>query len=104
MPKMTPYEKGRKHEYQAIQTLQNWFGCYCIRSAGSHTPVDIIAGNGVEVYAVQVKTTSTLGTVNWDELRQWAEAFQATPMVLEKAIGGKWKVYIDGERITVSDT
>lgn len=104
MPKMTPYEKGRKREYEAKQRLESWFNCYVIRSAGSHTPIDLIAGNRFDVYTVQVKSSSTVHTVNWDELREWAEAFKAEPMVMEKCIGGRWRIYIDEKRYTPEGT
>ena len=44
-----------KHLYLCIH-LESQLNCDCvIRSAGSHTPIDLIAGNGKVVFAVQVK-------------------------------------------------
>jgi Holliday junction resolvase len=95
---MTPYEKGREREYKAKALMESWFGCAVVRSAGSHTPIDLVCGNGMNVYAVQVKSESDADTVNWYTLRQWAEYFQAIPTLLVYCTGGRWKVYFDGER------
>ncbi|RLG72883.1 MAG: hypothetical protein DRO23_09820 [Thermoprotei archaeon] len=103
MPKMTPYEKGRKMEYKAKQVMESWFGCYVIRSAGSHTPIDLICGNGIQVFAVQVKSEEAKHKVDWDTLREWSEKFQAIPMLLVMCKGGRVQVYIDGERVYGED-
>lgn len=95
MTPLTPYEKGRNLEYKAIQVMESYFGCETVRSAGSHSPADLMAGNGLEVYAVQVKAESQAGKVNWNRLREFAEAFQATPTLLVYCTGGRWKIYFD---------
>ena len=99
MSPRTPYQKGRDLEYKARAVMESWFGCYCVRSAGSHSPADLICGNGIHVYLVQVKTESTQGTINWNTLREWSEMFQAIPMLLVYCRGGRWKIYVDGEQI-----
>jgi Holliday junction resolvase len=92
----TPYQKGVQLEYKAKEVMESWFGCYVVRSAGSHTPIDLLCGNGVNVYAAQIKSESSYQKLDWNVLRQWAEAFQAIPTVLVHKKGGIWSIYFDG--------
>jgi len=95
--KRTPYQRGVQQEYKAIEVFQSRYARYVIRSAGSHTPVDFVAGNGEEVFAVQVKYGKKPREVNEDQLREWAQQFCAIPVVMEKIRGGRWKLhFIDG--------
>jgi len=103
MPHMTPYQKGYIREIKAREVMQSWFGCVTVRSAGSHSIVDIIAGNGIDVFAVQVKSESDEGSVDWNKLRYYAQQFQAIPTLLVYCKGGRWKVYLDEERFTKED-
>jgi Holliday junction resolvase len=103
MTPQTPYEKGRDLEYKAKELMESYFGCYVIRSAGSHTPVDLICGNGIDVYAVQVKFESVEKRVDWNKLREYAEALQAIPTLLVYCTGGRWKIYFDERRWTKYD-
>jgi len=96
----TPYEKGRRYEYEAKEKLESWFGMYVIRSAGSHTPIDLLAGNGIQVFAVQVKYDTEPTKAELEALREWAEKFQAIPILMQKQKGGRWKIIaIDGDDI-----
>lgn len=52
---MNHKKKGSAGEYRAMRMLEA-LGYFCVRSAGSHSPVDVLAFNGVEVKAIQVKT------------------------------------------------
>lgn len=98
MSPMTAYEKGRAKEYKAKELMESWFGCAVVRSAGSHTPVDLLCGNGIDVFAVQVKMESDEKQVDWNKLRFYAQQFQALPTLLVYCRGGRWKVYFDEER------
>jgi Holliday junction resolvase len=55
------YIKGRNYEYKTIQLLKKQ-GYYCVRSAGSHKVIDIVAflqGEGLEadiIKVIQVKS------------------------------------------------
>lgn len=98
MTPLTIYEKGRAREYKAKALMESWFGCTVVRSAGSHSPADLMCGNGIEVFAVQVKSEGGAKSVDWNKLRRFAEQFQAMPTVLEYCTGGRWKVYFDGEQ------
>lgn len=52
------YLRGRRFEYEIIHKLTA-DGYTCVRSAGSKSPVDIVAINEEEVLLVQAKTGST---------------------------------------------
>jgi Holliday junction resolvase len=104
MGHLTPYQKGYVRELKAKALMESWFGAVVMRSAGSHTQADLLCGNGVQVFAVQVKSESDASTVNWDKLRYFAQMFQAIPTLLVYCAGGRWKVYFDGERWRGYDT
>jgi len=91
MSKRTPYEIGRSQEYDAMRYFQSVFARHIIRSAGSHTPIDFIAGNGEDVYVVQVRYGEKPKPVNEQELCMWAMQFKAIPVVMEKIRGGRWR-------------
>ena len=78
------YRKGYKIERKAMRYMEKYFGCVCIRSAGSKSPIDLICGNCMEIYAVQVKGGKTLPYVDWYELERYAKYFNAKPLVLYK--------------------
>lgn len=50
----TPYEIGRRMEYEAVNALR-YQGYKAQRTAGSHSPFDIVAWDGLEVKFIQVK-------------------------------------------------
>ena len=51
---MTHYEKGRATEYWARDKLRQ-SGYLVVRSAGSKTPIDLVAIGALEVRLIQVK-------------------------------------------------
>jgi Holliday junction resolvase len=48
-------KKGSAGEYRAMRMLEA-LGFYCLRSAGSHGPIDVLAFDAVSIRAIQVKT------------------------------------------------
>lgn len=54
MPKVTNYSRGYAAEMRMVHKLRD-AGYYAIRTAGSHSSVDIIAANGQHVIFLQVK-------------------------------------------------
>ncbi len=60
-----------------------------IRSAGSHTPVDLLAADGKRVLAIQVKRGRYISKEEQEMLKDWAAAFGAKP-VLAKKKDGRW--------------
>ena len=88
---LTNYAKGRNAEYYIMDMLESQLNCeHIIRSAGSHTPIDIIASNGKNVFAVQVKQSGYISRQDKLELIQWAKAFNARPMLAVKQNGSRW--------------
>jgi len=86
---MDNYRRGRNAEYYVMGILAS-HGYRCARMAGSHTPADILAGNGKTLLAVQVKSGSSRFTdKDAYRLKEWAAAFKAEP-VLATNSSGKW--------------
>ena len=86
----TNYERGRSSEYYVKHLLENMGYRFIIRSAASHTPIDLLVARvsnpKVERLAVQVKGGQR-GSISKDELnelRQWAKAFGAIPVLAKK--------------------
>jgi len=81
-----------------MDILESQFNCeYIIRSAGSHTPIDIIASNGKNVFAVQVKQGGYISREEKLQLSQWARAFNAKPVIAIKEKGSKWILKFMGD-------
>lgn len=57
---LTNYEKGRSKEYRIVNKLKKDGYNICFRSAGSHSPIDVIAihKNKKEILFVQSKPKS----------------------------------------------
>ncbi|MGQ9470060.1 MAG: hypothetical protein ACUVTD_09655 [Nitrososphaerales archaeon] len=62
---------------------------WIIHSSASHTPIDLLASNGSEVIAVQVKTRGYLDEDERDRLIEWSIHFKAKPMLAFKR-RGRW--------------
>ncbi len=76
---------------------------YVIRSAASHTPIDLLAPNDSETLAVQVKGGSNgrISGEEWRELVEWASVFKAEP-VLAKKRRARWGV-VKVESLSLGD-
>ncbi|MFN3621476.1 MAG: hypothetical protein ACK4TI_01155, partial [Nitrososphaerales archaeon] len=74
------YERGRSAEYRVKDTLED-LGYLVIRSAASHTPIDLLAAKKGERLAVQVKVRGTLMKEERGELLKWAKEFGAKPIL-----------------------
>lgn len=86
----TNYIRGRKAEYDLMDWLrQN--GWLVIRSAGSHSPVDVVAGKlGFPVTLYQVKSGDATFTFEEAEaLREYARAYRARAVLAHKIKGHK---------------
>ena len=72
----TPYTRGRSREYQVLRRLREE-GWFCSRSAASHGPVDIFAGQDGRILMVQVKSGKGRATKTEREaLKRWGQAFR----------------------------
>lgn len=55
---MTRYTKGRGFEYKIIETLKDRGYSIVFRSAGSHSPIDVVGAKINEVLLIQAKIVS----------------------------------------------
>jgi len=72
---MNRYRKGYYAERKLIEYLYKRGAVYCTRSAGSHTPIDVIAFFKHKVYAFQVKNSKSkrISKKELEELKRIAE-------------------------------
>ncbi|MCP8316014.1 MAG: restriction endonuclease [archaeon] len=85
------YEKGRSAEYHVKKLLEEMGYSWIIRSSRSLTPIDLLASNGSEVIAVQVKARKYLSEDERRSLIEWSIRFKAKPMLAFKR-RGRWKL------------
>ncbi|MEM0287292.1 MAG: hypothetical protein QXG05_03850 [Nitrososphaerota archaeon] len=86
---MNNYSVGRNAEYAIKRMLIGKGFSHIIRSAGSHTPVDLIASDGNQLLAIQVKKGRYISKQEVYLLIEWAYAFKARPMLARKK-DGRW--------------
>lgn len=84
-----PYKIGRNAEYAIQRILKQKGFNYQIRSAGSHGPIDILASNGLEILAIQVKKKGYLSKQELNRIKDYAKAFNAKPLLAKKH-KGRW--------------
>jgi len=70
---MTAYERGAAFERRVKADLEKR-GYRCIRSAGSHGPVDIVAIGPAHYLLVQAKTDGRCDPAEWNVLWETAES------------------------------
>ena len=85
------YEKGRSSEYYVKMILESMGYSFIIRSAASHGPIDLLASNGREIIAVQVKTRGYLCEDERKNLIEWSTHFKAGPFMAFKK-RGRWVI------------
>lgn len=95
----TNYHRGRAAEYYVKHLLEGMGYRFIIRSAGSHTPIDLLAAGDISfqqgVIAVQVKGgTARITETELRKLRKWAKAFGAVA-VLAKKKGERWILEVE---------
>ena len=78
------YKRGRTFEYRAKRDLERR-GYVVVRSAGSRTPADLVAGREGRVLLVQCTTSSqSKSQEDRARLREMAERFGAEPVLVWK--------------------
>ena len=82
------YERGRSGEYRVKGLLEDQ-GYLVIRSAASHTPIDLLAARDGVRLAVQVKVKGGFTKGEKEELLRWAKRFEAKPILATKR-RGRW--------------
>lgn len=88
---MSNYKSGADFERLCKAALESE-GYACVRSAGSHSPADIIAMRAGETpVAVQCKRDGRLDPAEWNGFLEWCEQAGALPVMAEKVRGGiRW--------------
>ncbi|MDG6934035.1 MAG: hypothetical protein JRN68_05005 [Nitrososphaerota archaeon] len=86
---MNNYSSGRNAEYMIKKILLSRGYVHIVRSAGSHTPIDLMASNGRRLLAIQVKKGRYISAEEKGLLIQWARAFKASPVLARKE-DGRW--------------
>lgn len=86
---MSNYISGRNAEYMIKRMLISEGFKFVIRSAGSHTPVDLIATDGKSIVVVQVKKGSYISKIEKALFYDWGKAFGAKPLLATKK-DGRW--------------
>ena len=84
------YLKGRRLEYRASDHLEA-LGYFVLRSAGSHSPVDLVAlstaslngSTGAHIRLIQVKANCNPTAVERTELRQLRRRLRGLPITFE---------------------
>ena len=80
------YNNGRAFEYRVIRKIEA-LGWRCIRSAGSHTPIDIIAGKDGKVLGFQCKGASAkLSREAWNSFWWCCKEFGCTPILVRRGM------------------
>lgn len=75
----TNYSRGASAEYRAIEHLEG-VGYFCVRSAGSHGPVDLVAIGPTGIRLIQVKRVKE-GFLSETERETAREALHALPLL-----------------------
>ena len=86
---MSNYISGRNAEYTIKKMLMSQGFRFVIRSAGSHTPVDLIATDGKRTVVVQVKKGSYISKDEKALFYEWGKAFGSRPLLATKK-DGRW--------------
>ena len=85
---VSAYVRGRSGEYWVKGLLEDQ-GYLVIRSAASHTPIDLLAAKDGVRLAVQVKVKGGFTKGEKEELLRWAKRFEAKPILATKR-RGRW--------------
>lgn len=92
----TNYSRGADFERRVARQLGD-YSYKTVRSAGSHSPTDIIALRRGIAVAVQCKRSGRLYPDEWNEFFDWCAEAGAVPVVAMLGKNGKGAVY---QRIT----
>ena len=78
----TNYQRGAAFERKVARDLES-HGYVTVRSAGSHSPVDVVAMKYGTIAAVQCKLDGYIPPDEWNELWEFAVSAGATPVMAE---------------------
>ena len=77
------YQVGRAFEYRVKHDLESR-GYYCVRAAGSHSKVDVVAVKHSIALFVQCKTNGAITPVEWNTLLDLCACPTFLPIVASK--------------------
>ncbi len=76
----TNYQRGAAFERKAQKELEG-HGFAVVRSAGSHSPTDLVAMRAGEIVLVQCKLNGYIGPDEWNELYEFAKVAGGVPIL-----------------------
>lgn len=82
------YRRGADFE-RRVQARLEAAGYVTVRSAGSHSPADVVALRRGSVAAVQCKRNGRLDPDEWNEFYDWCAKGGATPVLAQVGGGGR---------------
>lgn len=88
----TNYSRGADFERRTARNMES-FGYVTVRSAGSHSPADIIALRGGDAVAIQCKRDGRLDPDEWNEFWEWCRKGGAIPILASKGPRGSGIIY-----------
>jgi hypothetical protein len=77
------YESGRRFEYRVMRDLEKR-GYYCVRSAGSHSKIDVVAVKDAFCLFIQCKADGNITPSEWNTLHDLCRAPLFIPIVAKK--------------------
>ena len=77
------YLSGRAFEYRVKHDLESR-GYYCVRAAGSHSKVDVVAVKGSICLFIQAKTDGNITPAEWNTLHDLCACPTFLPIVATK--------------------
>ena len=87
--------RGIRAEHYVRDVLEK-MGFLVVRSAGSHTPIDLIAGKNGRCFGVQVKMGRFPPKKELKQLVEFCRELGISPAVASNK-GGGWSFYVVGE-------
>ena len=89
---VTNYKRGADFERRAQKFLER-IGYAVVRSAGSHSPADLVAMRHGEMVCVQCKRDGKLPPKEWNDFWEFCELAGALPVMAKVGPQGKGVVY-----------
>ena len=80
------YMSGRRFEYKVYHDLTGR-GYYCVRAAGSHSKIDILAVKGDVCLLIQCKANGAISPAEWNTLFDLCRGPTILPIVARKGNG-----------------
>lgn len=89
---VTNYQRGADFERRSQAHLER-MGYVVVRSAGSHSPADLVAMRHGEIVCVQCKRNGRLDPEEWNEFWEFCERAGALPVLAKPNQNGRGMCY-----------